>query len=172
MATFGNTNQEIFNQWYGWGDGKWAGKYVLASAGDVSKLTLYLRNTLVGNGALHVKAIIFSDSGGVPDTLLGTGTEVDIAANAAEAWVDCPFASPVSLQAGTYWLGLLTSPNGNGFDCAAADTGGNSNWIVDTYADGAATPWGAPTNNTNKLSVYATYTVPFTGLTVTKLLNG
>ena len=49
--------------------------------------------------------MIYANSGGSPGALVGVTSQVTIAAGQAAGWVDLPFASPVGLGAGSYWLG-------------------------------------------------------------------
>lgn len=175
MATFGKTTQSSGSS-YAWNDAKVCGKYTLSESGSVSKLTVDISNTETSHSACHLRAVIYDDSGGDPNALKGTGDAIAIADNIAKQWVDLTFASPVVLDAGTYWIGFIGS--GSAGDTAIGisfwfTSAGTSveDWNDDTYADGASDPWGAAHNKTaaRDFDVYGTYTTgAFAGLIVTR----
>jgi hypothetical protein len=130
------------------------GIYALSQNGSVSKLTAYL------SGATHnVKGLIYSDSSGTPNALLGTSNPTSV--NSLGAWFDLTFSSSVALTTGNYWLGVI----GDGSDVWVFDSG-SSNLNYD-----AANSYAAPSNpfvsgstaGSLNMSVYATYTVGSSG---------
>lgn len=137
-----------------WANYKAVDKFALSEDGDISKLTAALAN---GASACHAKAIIYSDSAGSPDALIATGAEVAIADSQAEGWVDFPMASVVSLDAGTYWLGVIGDASAGALSLRREDAGGSFGYAADTYADGASDPCGALSGTSGLLSIYATY---------------
>ena len=170
MAIFGN-NSVGATDWSGnIVNGKCVAKFTLAEAGLVSKLTAYIQNWDV---SCHIRAAIYYDSAGVPEALKGTGTDTTFAP-AGYAWVDLPFPSNVSLSAGDYWLGVQGDANAGGFTIKDVASGGSSDYVADTFSDGLVDPWGGTHNaGVHLCSIYATYTTAsFTGLTVTRLLQG
>ena len=168
MATFGNTSigstpVSIHSST----NNKTVSKFTLSEAGTVTKLSIYLDGNGTGSGPQVIKGVIYDDDGAsaVPGTLMGTSEEVSIADAAAAAWVDFTFASPVALTSGNWYLGLIAGSNIRGAQMYQESTSPTDNiWKVsDTYTDGASDPFGAATTQTDKLSVYATYTVPVSG---------
>ena len=174
MATFGYTTVGTnLIDWYGWANTCWLSRETLTEAGDVSKLTCSIRNTNSGHAATNVKAVIYSDkSGPLPNALLGTGTAVAIADNLSLQWVDLPFASAVSLAAGTYWIGLLCDTPSAGVMTPLDSVAGTVYFESDTYSDGAMATRGAGTTyGTDRASIYATYAPPVTGTGHTSLIQ-
>lgn len=78
-------------------------KITLASASFIQKLT---KRTRSSSGTVHAKALIYADSAGSPTTRLAVGTETSITTT-LQGW-DLEFSSPISLAAGTYWIGSVT----------------------------------------------------------------
>ena len=83
-----------------------SGRYMLASARSVTKLTAYLQG---GESATAMRAVVYSDSGNKPGTFVAVSQPVTIAAGQAAGWVDFPISSSPTLPAGQYWLGLWAS---------------------------------------------------------------
>src|SRR5207247_5888277 len=77
----------------------------LATAGSVSKLTIYLARNAAGQQVL--KGVIYADQAGASGALLATSSEVTFGTTAQSGWYDLPFPSAVPLSAGTYWIGLI-----------------------------------------------------------------
>ena len=141
-----------------WSNYKAVMQVVLPEAGHVTKLSAYLANS---GSTCHVKAVIYANSAGAPAALSATGSEVAIA-NGAAAWHDLAFASPVSLAAGTYWIGFIADSSSSGLSpYGQYETACSTVYGADTYSDGAANPFGSATPfSLGWSSVYATYTVP------------
>src|ERR1043166_2339500 len=61
----------------------------------------------LGTGTYKFRFIVYSVSGGTPDTLLGSSDEVTVTNGAAEGLFTCPFSTPVAVTNGTdYALGI------------------------------------------------------------------
>jgi len=175
MATFGNTTATD-NNWTGKGtEMKVGGKYTLSEAGSVSSISVRLTNTNTGHAACYAKALIYSNSSNNPNSLLGTSQETSIADNAAWAWKTFTFSTPVALSTGTYWLAYFGDSTADGVDLSYGVAAGDSQYDSDTYSDGPEATWTVDQVRTYLLEIYATYTATpsgFTGLTVTRLLQG
>lgn len=101
-------------------------------------------------GSAKVKGVVFSDSSGTPNALLGAGTEV--VGITADAWCGnrLPFSSPVDLSSyggSSVWIGyhsdtamMMASLSSGGYNYYESNT--------DTYSDGTAATWQG-TNNSN-----------------------
>lgn len=137
-------------------------KYTLTEAGDISKLSLYLRNT---GAEANFYGVIYdaTGAGGTPGALKGT-TPATACSTSEGQWVDATFSSAVVASAGDYWIGwgaaswggILGFYNWNEGTAGTVDAGSNP-------ATGySAAGW--------KMSVYGTYTASgsptFVGLTV------
>jgi len=70
----------------------------------------------MSSGTGSAEMVIYSDSAGAPNTLLGTSGTV-VVSNTAEAQVDFTFSTPVSITNGvTYWIGFTwADPGANSF---------------------------------------------------------
>ena len=156
LQTFGSTADGGSAVGYG-GTGKIAGSiYTSPGSGTIQKLTARIW-AFDGTGA-KIKPVIYSVSGGSPDTLLAIGSEVTIT-NTAEAEVD--FTISLAITATDYFIGV------HGVHAAGAPTGfflsrstyGTSNRISvdDDYSDGTPTTFPTPAIQSTTFDIYATY---------------
>ena len=124
----------------------------------VTKLTAYLDGLGVTGGgqAQAARAVIYNEAG----VLVAQGSEVLIPSAAPVGWYDFPFdpaTAGARVTAGLYDLGLIV---GGLTDLirikgdASSARGGK--WNADTYGDGAAAAFGAPTVVASDLSIFAT----------------
>jgi hypothetical protein len=138
-------------------DRKRVSRYALASGGSVTKLSIYLAPTATA-GQQVLKGVIYADSAGAPGALLGSSEQLTFGSTNTAGWYDLPFAAPLKLAAGSYWLGVITgatsSVAGFRFDSVASSRDYNAN----TYASGPTNPFGTPTVDAEQASLYATYT--------------
>jgi hypothetical protein len=159
VATFGNTTAQASVGWCG-ANGKGVNLFTLSEAASVTSMSMYLSGSATA-GTQTIKFVIYDDDGAAsaPGTLLGTSEEGSVAQNAAASWVTLNFTTPVVLAAGNYYLGRLhgTTANIVSYYYIASGTLYYNN---DTYSDGAANPFGAPSTATQLMSVYATYELP------------
>jgi hypothetical protein len=163
MATFGNTVETWDGSSYA-ADSIWMGKFTLAEAGDVSKLTAFVDAW----APCAARGVIYADSSGKPGTLLGAA-ETLFETHQTPYWADFTFATAIALTAGDYWLGVHLDANEQMglFRLASAGTSYNA-W--DTYADGTATTCPASAPNTHLYLIYATYSTTPSGISI-PLLN-
>jgi hypothetical protein len=156
-STFGLTAVGGVNTVFG-PDKKRVSKYVLSQSGDVSKLSLYLAGAGV-SGSQVVRGVIYADAFGEPGRLLGTTVELSASGSDAAAWRDLPFASPLRLGAGSYWLGFISGDTSSVVKFFFNEYVGAYRTNADTYADGASDPFGGGvTAYLRNISIYATYT--------------
>ncbi|HEV7586329.1 MAG TPA: hypothetical protein VGO14_11180 [Solirubrobacteraceae bacterium] len=138
-------------------DRKRVNRYALGSAGSVTKLSMYLAPTATA-GQQVLKGLIYANSGGAPAALLGVSEPVTFKSTNAAGWYDLPFATPVKLAAGNYWIGVITgatsSVTGFRYDSVASSRDYNAN----TYTSGPTSPFGTPTVDAEQASLYASYT--------------
>jgi hypothetical protein len=130
----------------------------LSVAGSVTKLSVYAIPGVHSPSPQSLEAVIYADSSGSPGALLATGTEVIYRGNVnGSGWLDLPFGTPVSLAAGTYWLGLITGTETEGvgyvYDKATSARAYNTN----AYSSGPTNPFGSATKDSEQASIYATY---------------
>ncbi|MEA2209535.1 MAG: hypothetical protein QOF54_2012, partial [Solirubrobacteraceae bacterium] len=155
-ATFGKTSVGASSDYFV-AERKRVNRYALASAGSVSKLSIYLAPTGTA-GQQVLKGLIYADSASAPAALLATSTQLTFSSTGAAGWYDLTFSSPVKLAAGNYWIGVLTGATagvaGFRFDSVSGSRDYNSN----TFASGPTNPFGAVTVDSEQTSLYATYT--------------
>lgn len=161
MATFGRTTTTATVSSSGANHLRRVAKFTLASPGGlVSKLTAYVSGDGT-SGSQHAKGLIYSDNAGDPYMLQGSASaEVEIAYDAAVAWVDFTFASGVNLAGGDYWLGFINDDTTGDSSISWHGDGTSGDGFVadfDNYAtpsDPHDTPAGA---STIEFCIYATY---------------
>jgi hypothetical protein len=156
-ATFGNTTVGASST-YSSPDYVLASRFTLSADGAVSKVTASVKGSGT-SGSQALRAVVYADFGGAPAGLKGTSQEVLVSWNAGRAWVDFTFATPLSLPAGDYWLGLHAGPRiGDALTYYAYDVlVGGQRTKYDTYSNGASDPFGTATSKDRTMSVYATY---------------
>jgi glucose/arabinose dehydrogenase len=129
-----------------------------ATAGNVTKISGYLSGLGQASGSQTLEAVIYANSNGVPGALLGVSSPITINAGRAWGWVDFPFANPVSVSAGTIWMGYIASGAGDLTQLRYLSQSGAMRWNVDPggYADGPSNPFGTGTSSNKHYSLYAT----------------
>jgi RHS repeat-associated protein len=138
---------------------KIAHKATLSAPGAVTKLTLYAVPGVNSPSAQSLKAVIYADSEGSPGELLGTGTEVTYKGNVnGSGWLELPFASPVKLTTGTYWIGFIDGSESEGMGYAYDSVANSRAYNTNTYSSGPTNPFGTATKDSEQASLYATYT--------------
>ncbi len=145
-ANAGGSNIELGNQ------------AVCPSDGTLTKISMYLDNTL-GGSTQQITAAIWVDSAGKPGALVDYGTTQTLAIGAAAAWVDFPIVGGAAVVSGTtYWIGytLVSGTTIRGHFQAGAATA--SYYKVGTATVPPQNPFGAsPSANAQDMSAYATY---------------
>lgn len=150
LTTIGTNSDQMVQ------DRKRVTKFQLLSAGNVTKLSMYLTPTGV-SGQQVMNGIIYADQSGIPGALLGVTTQLTFLSTNAANWYDMPFASSIPLQPGTYWIGVISGNSyhvaGFRWNTVAGVRAINSN----TYSSGPSNPFGSATVDSEQMSVYATY---------------
>ncbi len=130
-----------------------------AVAGKVLKLTGYISGLGSTSGSQKLRAVIYANSNGAPGALLGVSSEVTVNAGQQWGWVTFSFPSPVSVSAGTIWLGYIGSTKHDltqlRYDPIVGDMRYNTN--SGGYAAGPTNPFGAAAISNKHYSLYATY---------------
>jgi subtilisin family serine protease len=137
-------------------DWKRVDSFTISQAVAVTKLTIYLQRLASGQQVL--KGVIYADQGGAPGSLVAASNDVAFGTSANSGWFDLPLASSVTLQPGTYWIGLIDGQSTDVFGLRY-DTSSTGNALAqDAYADGPSDPFGPPNRiDSEQISVYATY---------------
>lgn len=140
------------------GNNKQVSKFNLIQAATVQKVSMDILGRPGGGPSQVVKAVIYSDSGGAPGTLLGTSDEVNISRNTGlRQFYDFPFSTQPSVPKGVVWIGYIGGETSES-NLIGYDTGGTRYFITDAYSDGASSSFGAGSSDSVTLAVYATYT--------------
>jgi glucose/arabinose dehydrogenase len=129
-----------------------------ATAGQVTKISGYLSGLGATSGTQKVEAVIYANNNGSPGALLGVSSPVTITAGRAFGWVDFPFSTPVSVSAGTIWMGYIASSASDLTQMRYLSQSGAMRYNVDAggYADGPSNPFGTATSSNKHYSLYAT----------------
>jgi hypothetical protein len=115
-------------------------KATLSAPGAVTKLTLYAIPGVKSPSPQALKAVIYSDSEGSPSELLATGTEVSYTGNVnGSGWFELPFASPVKLVTGTYWIGFITGSETEGMGYVYDEAANSRAYNTNTFSSGPPT---------------------------------
>jgi hypothetical protein len=155
MPTFGDTTAYTLNAQF---DGyKAASKFTLTEAGTVEKLTAYIG--VIAGGPSDLQAGIYADSAGEPGARLAVTTIVSQAGTSG-IWLDLPFASPLHLPPGDYWLAIDsgTTPVAWSVEYALGATAAASRY---NSGSGLSDPFGGATSYIGPVSIYATYAPVF-----------
>jgi subtilisin family serine protease len=157
--TFGKTTIGVYFDGGMYANYKIVHTATLSVSGQVTKLSLYATPGASSPSPQGLKAVIYADSGGSPGALLATGTEVTYRGNInGSGWFDLPFAAPVTLTPGTYWLGFITGSTTEGLGYAYDSVANSRAYNPNSYASGPTNPFGSSTKDSEQASIYATYT--------------
>jgi hypothetical protein len=139
-------------------DLKAVNRYSLPTAAAGAELRVYLAPNGVP-GDQRLRGVVYADAGGVPGALLGVTGEIDFTSSAPAGWYDLPFASPLDLPSGDYWLGLISGPKPDvaafAYDAVPDSRAGNAN----AYAAGPTDPFGPIVTDNAQMSLYLVYDV-------------
>ena len=129
-----------------------------ATAGQVTKISGYLSGLGATSGTQNLEAVIYANNNGSPGALLGVSSPVTITAGRAWGWVDFPFSNPVSVSAGTIWMGYIASNVSDLTQMRYLNQAGAMRFNVDAggYGDGPSNPFGTATSSNKHYSLYAT----------------
>jgi hypothetical protein len=159
----------------GWGQMLCVVRFQAPLSGTVDSVSVYLSN---GAAATTVIGCVYNESGGIPGTLLcRSATETNIATSFSAQWVTLTLGAGNSITNGTYYhIGFAAKSTADNlviYQSAVAaplrslqNAGAAYPAIVDPF--GAASSSGT----TQKMSMYATGTAAWSGLIVTRKLQG
>ena len=137
-------------------DRKRVNRFQLTAAGSVTKLTMYLAPTTT-SGQQVIKGLIYADQAGAPGALLAVSNQFTYHTSDGAGWYDMVLPSPVSLTAGTYWIGIISGGTNGVAGFRWNSVSGSRAYNVNSYASGASDPFGSPTIDAEQMSIYATY---------------
>lgn len=125
-------------------------KVALPAGGPYSISAIVMRYSYSVSNGSKFKGVIYTDSGGVPGTLVAVGSEITLATADANNRKSSLF-SGVSLTAGTYWIGVINDTS-NRLLCGLSLTG-ITRWKDITYASPPSTV-GTMTDLNRQLGAY------------------
>jgi thermitase len=158
-ATFGKTSVGASSDSGIFANYKVVHAATLPVAGKVSKLSLYAIPGLDSPSPQALRGVIYSDSGGSPGAPVAVGTEVSYRGDVnGSGWFELPLGAPVSLGAGTYWLGFITGATTEGLGYAYDSVANSRAYNANALASGPSNPFGSATKDSEQASIYATYT--------------
>jgi subtilisin family serine protease len=131
--------------------------FQLTVAGSVSKLTMYLAPTAT-SGQQEMKGVLYADQAGSPGALVAVSNPLTFHTSDGAGWYDLVFPAPVSLQAGTYWIGMISGGTANVAGFRWNSVAGARAYNTNSYSSGPSNPFGTPTIDSEQMSIYATYT--------------
>jgi lysophospholipase L1-like esterase len=154
-ATFGETSVGTLTDSGAAGYLDVSGPYTLGSSGSLTTLTAYLAG---GSVVSRLRGVVYVDAGGAPGALAGATPEVSVAAGRAGGWLDLPFASPLALPPGRYWLGYWYADSSSRHFYATA--AGAERYARAVYSSTGSPPasFGSASSSSSSYSLYATYT--------------
>jgi hypothetical protein len=89
-------------------DRKRVNAYSISASGSISKLSIWLHPTST-SGSQTLEGIIYSDASNNPGQLVAVTQRFTFTSSDAQGWYDLKFSTPVVLNPGKYWIGVLTS---------------------------------------------------------------
>jgi hypothetical protein len=157
---FGNTSVGRFTDEF-IPNRKRVNRYALPLPGSLSKLSVYLEPTGTP-GRQVLQGVVYSDSSGKPQTLLGAGEPVTFSSTGAAGWYDLQFAAPLKLAAGSYWIGVLTGPTSHVAGFRFNSVPGSREFNANPFSSGPSDPFGVFSTDDEQMSLFATYTAATT----------
>lgn len=150
----------------GWGSGGSgclgvASQWTTTESSAVYKMSAYM--TLNANAGNGIRLGIYTDSGGVPNTLVASSSAFAVFPSNATTtgWFDVPLSDIYTLTGSTaYWVagGSNACISGSGASSAADTTGGTSyTSSTDLGATGLAATFPSGSSGSTRYSIYATY---------------
>ena len=135
-----------------------SGSYSLAAQATVTSLSAYVSG---GAAVSHLRAVIYSDSNGQPGSLQAVSGELTVPAGQPAGWSTLSLPSPISLAAGSYWLGYWYA-DGNSQHYYRTQTGAE-HYAKVAYSTTASPPSSYPTTSATSASSYSLYANYTTG---------
>ncbi|MFW9917740.1 MAG: hypothetical protein ACFFGZ_19215, partial [Candidatus Thorarchaeota archaeon] len=133
-------------------------KFTLNAGVDAQNISVYGKQSTGAKAPYTVKGMIYNDSNGAPDALLGTSNEGTVPASAS--WITVDFASAIQLAPGDYWLVVITATK---LDMYYDEGSANqAAYLADDYGDGPSDPFddnpaNDPTYTNSNYSIYIEY---------------
>ena len=153
MATFGKTS--IGGTTDQWTSADWAVacKFTLNENSSVESMTVYMYSY---GGNIRLGIYDHDAVNNRPNNLKGQ-TDSRYIQSTGYTWETFTFSTPINLDAGTYWLAVIT--DADFYSAYDAGTTNQSGGHTNAYADGFLESWGSVISYASReWSLYATYT--------------
>ena len=130
--------------------------FTVAANVALTKLTVYLDRANAGQQLFE--GVIYGDESGAPGSLIAASGTMTFTTTAGSGWYDLDFSQPVSLTAGTYWIGILTGDTGDVANLRYDENVPGSGAVAaQSWTTGPATSFPSPRLQYEEMSIYATY---------------
>jgi len=127
------------------------------TAGALTSVQVYLQRLV--SGSQQFRGVLYADAGGTPGALVAATSAQTVGSQATSGWQTLPFTAPVSVSAGTYWLGIQAGPTSQVFALRYDDSTTASGAVTtQPWANGPRNPFAAVRVEPEKFSIYATWT--------------
>jgi subtilisin family serine protease len=133
-------------------------EYSLGEAGTVKRLRVYLQpSSTTGNQS--IRGVLYGNAEGAPGPLLGASDPLVFHSSDRPGWYDLPLPEPVSLQPGTYWIGLHTGSTSKVARVRWDSVPGSRASNTRAFDSGPSDPFGSVSSiDDREMSLYAPYT--------------
>ena len=134
-------------------------EYSLGEAVTVKRLRVYLRSSSTVTGSQNIRGVIYGNAGGAPGPLLGASNQLVFHSSDTPGWYDLPLPTPVSLQPGSYWIGLHAGSTSKVARVRWDSVPGSRASNIRDFNSGPSDPFGAVSSiDDREMSLYALYT--------------
>jgi hypothetical protein len=136
------------------GDKKYVSQITITADCNLESIRAYMKGQGGGSATTNVKAVLYTDSSGSPDALLQESSVAVVTQADQDQFVNFSFSSLPAVAAGTYWIGIHVETSGRAM-AYKFSTANLTKYNSDTYVGGAANPFGAASNDTGPLVIFA-----------------
>ena len=140
-------------------DRKRVNRYSIGVSGTLTKLSVYLQPTGT-SGQQVLRGVIYADQGGAPGGLLGVTNEITFHSTDTAGWYDLSFPAGISVQPGTYWIGMMSGSTSYIAAFRWTSVAGSRAYNANPYASGPSSVFGTASTDAEQMSIYATYSMP------------
>jgi hypothetical protein len=108
-------------------------------------------------GEQLIEGVLYGDSKGAPGALLGVTEAISFKSTAAPGWYHLAFATPIKVNRGQYWIGIITGAAGKVASESFTSVDSAEVFNTNRYTSGPSNPFGKVTSGDEQMSLYATY---------------
>lgn len=133
---------------------KYFSKITIPTRCAIDTILAYSAGQGGGSGSCNVRAGLYTDNAGAPNTLVAETAAVSLNQADGPAYRTYTFSTPQELAPGDYWIGVHVETSSRVNFYASTDSNALAS-ASDTYSGGLATPFGSPSLSTGPLIAYA-----------------